>query len=149
MGGRSIPAGGVGGEDDIGRLYSEFNLNYEQVFTSSVRDILIKAASEYEAADLWKKRGHFGNIMQDGHTCGGGGLGEVRRGGWRRRRKRESPNSELKARRVSNLDEDTCRRHHLPSQCWSLHRVWVGVVLKEWAALIRRAPICLCSRGVV
>lgn len=52
-------------QDQIGQLYTEFNQNYEQVFVSSVRDILIKAASEYEAIDLWEKRQAFGNIMQD------------------------------------------------------------------------------------
>ncbi|CAK9118385.1 unnamed protein product [Durusdinium trenchii] len=34
---------------NLSALYSEFNQNYEQVFVSSVRDVLIKAASEYEA----------------------------------------------------------------------------------------------------
>ncbi|CAK9118335.1 unnamed protein product [Durusdinium trenchii] len=33
---------------NLSALYSEFNQNYEQVFVSSVRDVLIKAASEYE-----------------------------------------------------------------------------------------------------
>jgi len=50
--------------DHIGRLYDEFNQNYEQVYTSSIRDILIKAASEYEATQLWEERQKFGDIMQ-------------------------------------------------------------------------------------
>jgi len=48
----------------LGQLYSEFNQNYEQVFISSVRDILIKAASEYEASELWTDRAGVGNSMQ-------------------------------------------------------------------------------------
>jgi len=51
-------------QEHLGRLYNEFNQNYEQVFTSSVRDVLIKAASEYEATQLWEEREKFGNIMQ-------------------------------------------------------------------------------------
>lgn len=49
---------------EVGRLYREFNQNYEQVLISSVRDVLIKAASEYEAAQLWTERGHFGDVLQ-------------------------------------------------------------------------------------
>lgn len=51
--------------DDLGKLYSEFNMNYEPVITSSVRDTLIRAASEYEATKLWEERQQFGDRMQD------------------------------------------------------------------------------------
>lgn len=49
---------------NISSLYSEFNQNYEQVFVSSVRDVLIKAASEYEATQLWEERDIFSQKMQ-------------------------------------------------------------------------------------
>lgn len=51
-------------QENLGRLYEEFNQNYESVFTSSVRDVLIKAASEYEATQLWEDRQTFGDRMQ-------------------------------------------------------------------------------------
>lgn len=51
--------------EEMGRLYTEFNQNYEQVFTSSVRDVLIKAASEFEATQLWQERERFQQVMQD------------------------------------------------------------------------------------
>jgi len=50
--------------EHVGQLYNEFNQNYEQVFISSVRDVLIKAASEYEATQLWQERHKFGDTMQ-------------------------------------------------------------------------------------
>lgn len=49
---------------NLSMLYSEFNQNYEQVFVSSVRDVLIKAASEYEATQLWEERDVFSHKMQ-------------------------------------------------------------------------------------
>lgn len=49
----------------LGKLYSEFNMNYAQVFISSLRDVLIKAASEYEASQLWSERDKVGNMMQE------------------------------------------------------------------------------------
>eukprot|EP00929_Paragymnodinium_shiwhaense_P107721 TRINITY_DN74093_c0_g1_i1.p1 TRINITY_DN74093_c0_g1~~TRINITY_DN74093_c0_g1_i1.p1 ORF type:complete len:352 (-),score=86.91 TRINITY_DN74093_c0_g1_i1:199-1254(-) len=48
----------------LAKLYQEFNQDYEQVFISSVRDVLIKAASEYEANQLWEERERVGNEMQ-------------------------------------------------------------------------------------
>eukprot|EP00928_Gymnodinium_smaydae_P081951 TRINITY_DN65383_c0_g1_i1.p1 TRINITY_DN65383_c0_g1~~TRINITY_DN65383_c0_g1_i1.p1 ORF type:complete len:403 (-),score=78.25 TRINITY_DN65383_c0_g1_i1:97-1158(-) len=50
--------------ETLGKLYSEFNLNYEQVFISSIRDMLIKSASEFEASQLWKEREEFAFGMQ-------------------------------------------------------------------------------------
>lgn len=50
--------------DKVGQLYDEFNQAYEDVFISAVRDILIKAASEYEARQFWQERELFGNKMQ-------------------------------------------------------------------------------------
>ncbi|CAE8581277.1 unnamed protein product [Polarella glacialis] len=51
-------------KQELGKLYSEFNMNYELVFVSSVRDVLIKAASEYEAMQLWQDRVKVGETMQ-------------------------------------------------------------------------------------
>lgn len=51
-------------KDKLGKLYSEFNTNYAQVFISSLRDVLIKAASEYEATQLWHERDAVGDTMQ-------------------------------------------------------------------------------------
>lgn len=51
-------------KEHLGKLYSEFNMNYAQVFISSLRDVLIKAASEYEAAQLWAERAEVGDTMQ-------------------------------------------------------------------------------------
>jgi len=39
-------------------------MNYEQVFTSTVRDVLIKAASEYEGWKFWSERDEFSHTMQ-------------------------------------------------------------------------------------
>jgi len=50
--------------EKVSQLYSEFNQAYEQVFVSSVRDVLIKAASEYEAQQLWQERESFSQKMQ-------------------------------------------------------------------------------------
>jgi len=52
-------------EETLGDLYNEFNLNYEPVITSSVRDVLIRAASEYEAAQFWQDRQRVGDQMQE------------------------------------------------------------------------------------
>lgn len=51
-------------KEKVGALYSEFNTNYESVFLSSLRDVLIKAASEFEASQLWGERDEFGSTMQ-------------------------------------------------------------------------------------
>jgi len=48
----------------LGRLYEKFNLQYQDVYVSTVRDTLIRAASEFSAQQLWKERPHFGNHMQ-------------------------------------------------------------------------------------
>jgi len=51
-------------KEHVGSLYMEFNQNYAQVFISSIRDILIKAAAEYEASKLWVNRMELGATMQ-------------------------------------------------------------------------------------
>jgi len=50
--------------DDVGLLYRRFNLAYEQVFVSALREKLIQTASQYNARDLWFKRADFGTFMQ-------------------------------------------------------------------------------------
>jgi len=49
---------------EVGKLYKEFNRNYEQMFTSVIRDTLIRAASDYEAYQLWEERAAVGARMQ-------------------------------------------------------------------------------------
>lgn len=51
--------------DQVGSLYREFNKNYEQMFTSTIRDTLIRAASDYEAYQLWEERAAVGEKMQN------------------------------------------------------------------------------------
>jgi len=51
-------------QDKVGALYGEFNQNYEQVITSSVRGVLIKATSQYDVNQLWESRATFGANMQ-------------------------------------------------------------------------------------
>jgi len=51
--------------DKVGYLYREFNKNYEQMFTSTIRDTLIRAASQYEAFQLWEERENVGIRMQE------------------------------------------------------------------------------------
>lgn len=51
--------------DKVGYLYREFNKNYEQMFTSTIRDTLIRAASQYEAFQLWEERESVGMKMQE------------------------------------------------------------------------------------
>lgn len=50
--------------DQVGQLYNEFNNNYENMFTSTIRDTLIRAASDYEAYQLWEERAAVGERMQ-------------------------------------------------------------------------------------
>lgn len=49
--------------DEVGKLYREFNQDYEQMFVSTIRDTLIKAAADYEAQQLWKIRHEVGVKM--------------------------------------------------------------------------------------
>lgn len=49
----------------VGKLYKEFNRNYEVMFTSVIRDTLIKVAADYEAEQLWKERQKVGENMQN------------------------------------------------------------------------------------
>lgn len=52
-------------KDKVGDLYNTFNQGYQDVFTSVARDTLIKAASEYNAVQLWKERENFATKMQN------------------------------------------------------------------------------------
>ncbi|CAE8642357.1 unnamed protein product, partial [Polarella glacialis] len=52
-------------ENEVGLLYEEFNTNYQAMFTSTIRDTLIKAAAEYEAYQLWEERKQVGDRMQE------------------------------------------------------------------------------------
>lgn len=50
---------------EVGKMYAEFNQNYEEVFLSTIRDTLIKAAAEYKASQLWKERKEVGREMKE------------------------------------------------------------------------------------
>jgi len=51
-------------KESIGLLYKQFNQLYEQTFISTMRDILIKAASEFDAVQFWEERVSVGARMQ-------------------------------------------------------------------------------------
>jgi len=51
-------------KEHLGQLYSEFNQQYEQVFSSTVRDELIRTAARYEATQLWTERATFSSELQ-------------------------------------------------------------------------------------
>eukprot|EP00931_Biecheleriopsis_adriatica_P038132 TRINITY_DN21870_c0_g1_i1.p1 TRINITY_DN21870_c0_g1~~TRINITY_DN21870_c0_g1_i1.p1 ORF type:complete len:343 (-),score=79.88 TRINITY_DN21870_c0_g1_i1:36-1064(-) len=51
-------------QKDVGKLYAEFNVNYQDMFISTIRDTLIKAAAEYNAYQLWDQRKEVGDNMQ-------------------------------------------------------------------------------------
>lgn len=40
----------------LGRLYAEFNMGYEELFISTIREELIKALSDYHSHQLWTER---------------------------------------------------------------------------------------------
>jgi len=50
---------------EVGKLYSEFNTFYEDMFISTIRDTLIQTAAEYEAYQLWTQRIQVGERMQE------------------------------------------------------------------------------------
>eukprot|EP00928_Gymnodinium_smaydae_P058698 TRINITY_DN4188_c2_g1_i1.p1 TRINITY_DN4188_c2_g1~~TRINITY_DN4188_c2_g1_i1.p1 ORF type:complete len:384 (+),score=46.77 TRINITY_DN4188_c2_g1_i1:137-1288(+) len=52
-------------EDQVGNLCAEFNQEYKEMFISTIRDTLIRAASDYEAFQLWEMRQEVGARMQD------------------------------------------------------------------------------------
>lgn len=51
-------------KEDVGKLYAEFNDIYQQTYVSTIRDVLIKAAADYEAIQLWEDRAKVGQRMQ-------------------------------------------------------------------------------------
>lgn len=52
-------------KDKVGMLYTEFNQAYEEMFVSTIRDTLIRAAADYEAWQLWTERSKVGAKMQE------------------------------------------------------------------------------------
>jgi len=52
-------------EGSISTLYSQFNNKFEEVFISTIRDVLIKVAAEFEAPMFWKQRQQIGARMQE------------------------------------------------------------------------------------
>jgi regulator of protease activity HflC (stomatin/prohibitin superfamily) len=51
-------------QDQVGKLYAEFNREYEDMFISVIRDTLIRVAAEQEAWQLWENRAKVGERMQ-------------------------------------------------------------------------------------
>jgi hypothetical protein len=50
--------------DNLGQLYSLANLQYEPLFIRNARDVLLKAAADYEAAEYWQDREKIGMEMK-------------------------------------------------------------------------------------
>merc|ERR1719498_2122307 len=48
----------------VGKLYTEFNMGYQDVFISVMRDVIIKTAAEYHAPQLWHERRELGDEIQ-------------------------------------------------------------------------------------
>eukprot|EP00434_Breviolum_minutum_P006276 symbB.v1.2.005536.t1/scaffold323.1/size229223/13 len=51
-------------EREVGRLYTEFNVDFQNFFVSTIRESVIKVAADYEAYQLWDRRKEVGNQMQ-------------------------------------------------------------------------------------
>lgn len=51
--------------DKLGELYRLANLQYEPLFVRSARDVLLKAAAEYEAIEYWENREQIGVEMRE------------------------------------------------------------------------------------
>jgi len=49
---------------EVGKLYTEFNVDFQDFFVSTIRDTLIKVAADYEAYQLWDQRKQVGDQMQ-------------------------------------------------------------------------------------
>lgn len=51
-------------EAQVGKLYTEFNVDFQNFFVSTIRESVIKVAADYEAYQLWDQRKEVGNQMQ-------------------------------------------------------------------------------------
>jgi regulator of protease activity HflC (stomatin/prohibitin superfamily) len=51
--------------DVLGQTYSTLNLNYRDFFASQARDALLRAASQFEAVELWRNRAEFQTSLED------------------------------------------------------------------------------------
>lgn len=49
--------------ENLGKLYQMANMQYEDLFVRNARDVLLKAAGEYEATDWWQDREKIGVEM--------------------------------------------------------------------------------------
>lgn len=49
--------------DSVAKLYSLANMQYEPLFVRNARDVLLKAAADYEAFEYWKDREKIGEEM--------------------------------------------------------------------------------------
>ncbi|CAE7370430.1 vps18 [Symbiodinium natans] len=48
----------------LGKLFALANLNYEPLFVRNARDVLLKAAADYDAPQYWEEREKIGHEMQ-------------------------------------------------------------------------------------
>lgn len=51
-------------EQKLGELYSMANMQYEPLFVRNARDVLLKAAADYEAFQYWQEREKIGHEMK-------------------------------------------------------------------------------------
>eukprot|EP00435_Cladocopium_sp_Y103_P026668 s633_g6.t1 len=51
-------------QEQVGKLYTEFNVDFQNFFVSTIRESVIKVAADYEAYQLWDQRKEVGNQMQ-------------------------------------------------------------------------------------
>eukprot|EP00927_Polykrikos_kofoidii_P065113 TRINITY_DN60904_c0_g1_i1.p1 TRINITY_DN60904_c0_g1~~TRINITY_DN60904_c0_g1_i1.p1 ORF type:complete len:371 (+),score=70.89 TRINITY_DN60904_c0_g1_i1:139-1113(+) len=51
-------------EQELGELYKLANMQYEPLFLRNARDVLLKAAADYEAFEYWQAREKIGKEMQ-------------------------------------------------------------------------------------
>ncbi|CAJ1413809.1 unnamed protein product [Effrenium voratum] len=57
-------------QQDVGKLYTEFNVDSESFFVSTIRDTLIKVAADYEAHHLWDQRKQVdGKMLPVSKSC--------------------------------------------------------------------------------
>lgn len=51
-------------KDSLGNLYQTANMQYEPLFVRTARDVLLKAAADYEAFEYWQSREKIGEEMK-------------------------------------------------------------------------------------
>jgi len=52
-------------KDDIGKLYSEYNMAYETQLVNTIRKQISQASTKFSVGEIWEKREQFGRTMRD------------------------------------------------------------------------------------